>query len=82
VYLFECNWWDIGSNTQGIRKEQGFTIVNTSRKWYESDPFILACQVAQVFYMNNPKLDGSWKVAHDNCQNFHILTLNLHLLIS
>jgi hypothetical protein len=82
VYLFECDWWDTGSNTQGIRKEQGFTIVNTSRKWNESDPFILTCQAAQVFYMSNPKLDGSWKVAHDNCQNIHILALNLHLLIS
>jgi hypothetical protein len=63
VYLFECDWWDTGSNTQGIRKEQGFTIVNTSRKWYESDPFILACQAAQVFYLSDPKLGGSWKVA-------------------
>ena len=62
VYLFECDWWDTGSNTRGIRKEQGFTIVNTSRKWYESDPFILACQAAQVFYLNDPKLGGSWKV--------------------
>ena len=36
--------------------------MNTSRKWYESNPFILACQVAQVFYLNDPKLGGSWKV--------------------
>jgi hypothetical protein len=63
VYLFECDWWDTGSDTQGIRKEQGFTIVNTSRKWYESDPFILASQAAQVFYLSDPKLGGSWKVA-------------------
>ena len=63
VYLFECDWWDTGSNTQGIRKEQGFTIVNTSCKWYESDPFILACQAAQVFYLSDPKLGGSWRVA-------------------
>ncbi|XP_059454976.1 uncharacterized protein LOC132185188 [Corylus avellana] len=63
VYLFKFNWWDTGSNTRGIRKEQGFTIMNTSRKWYESDLFILACQAAQVFYLNDPKFGGSWKVA-------------------
>jgi hypothetical protein len=64
VYLFKCDWWDTRSNTWGIRKEQGFTIVNTSWKCYESDPFILACQAAQVFYLNDPKLGGSWKVTH------------------
>jgi hypothetical protein len=62
VYLFACNWWDIGSNTRGIKKK-GFTIVNISRKWYESDLFILACQVVQVFYLSDSKFGGSWKVA-------------------
>ena len=37
--------------------------MNTSRKWYESNLFILACQAAQVFYLSDPKLSGSWKVA-------------------
>lgn len=61
VYLFECDWWDTGSAT-GVRMDQGFTIVNTSRKWCESDPFILACQASQVFYLDDPKLGGNWKV--------------------
>jgi hypothetical protein len=42
--------------------EQGFTFVNTSYKWYESDPFILACQTSQVFYLDDHKLGGNWKV--------------------
>jgi hypothetical protein len=61
VYLFECDWWDTRS-TRGIKIDHGFTIVNTSHKWYESDPFILATQAAQVFYLNDPKLGDSWKV--------------------
>jgi hypothetical protein len=61
VYLFECDWWDTGS-TRGIKMDHGFTIVYTSRKWYESDPFILATQAAQVFYLNDPKLGDNWKV--------------------
>ena len=44
VYLFECNWWDIENRT-GVQKDEHFTSVNTSRIWYEFDPFILACQV-------------------------------------
>jgi hypothetical protein len=47
---------------QEIRMKQGFMIVNISRKWCESNPFILACQASQVFYLDNPKLGGSWKV--------------------
>jgi hypothetical protein len=54
VYLFDYDWWDIGSAT-GLRMEQGFTFVNISRKWCESNPFILACQASQVFYLNDPK---------------------------
>ena len=45
MYLFDCDWWDTRSAT-GIRMEQGFTIVNTSHKWCEFDPFILACQAS------------------------------------
>ncbi|XP_062147815.1 uncharacterized protein LOC133856781 [Alnus glutinosa] len=61
VYLFECDWWSI-RNSSGIRTDQGFTSVNTGRKCYESDPFILACQAVQVFYLDDPKLDSNWKV--------------------
>jgi hypothetical protein len=39
--------------------DHGFTIVNTSRKWYEFDPFILATQACQVFYLNDPKSGNS-----------------------
>jgi len=61
LYLFECDWWNTGSRT-GMQMDQCFTTVNTSRTWYESDPFILASQVSQVFYLNDIKLSGSWKV--------------------
>ena len=62
---------------QEIRKEQGFTIVNTSHKWYESNSFILAYQVEQVFYLNDPKLGGSWKVAQmlTNRNTYHDPTM-------
>lgn len=73
VYRFDCDLWDIGS-LGGVKKEQGFTIVNTSHKWYESKPFILACQVTQVFYL---KLGDSWKVAQTltNRNMYYILTI-------
>jgi hypothetical protein len=61
VYLFECNWWDVGHRT-GIQIDEHFTSVNTSRTWYASDPFVLACQASQVFYLKDPKFGRSWQV--------------------
>ena len=37
--------------------------MNTSRKWYEFDLFILACQAVQTFYLSDSKLGASSKVA-------------------
>ncbi|KAK9994727.1 hypothetical protein SO802_024430 [Lithocarpus litseifolius] len=61
VYLFECDWWDTRDGTR-MQRDKHFTSVNTSRTWYHSDPFILACQASQVFYLNDTKLDSSWQV--------------------
>jgi len=69
VYLFECDWWDIGHRTR-MEIDEHFTSVNTSRTWYASNPFILACQASQAFYLKDAKLGSSWqvvqKVTHRN----------------
>jgi hypothetical protein len=52
--------------------------VNTSRLWYEYDPFILACQASQVFYLNDTKFGSSWKVvqimSHRNIYDIPIVS--------
>jgi hypothetical protein len=55
----------IGGDTgsmRGRKIDNGFTIVNISRKWYEFDLFILATQAAQVFNLNDLKLGDNYKV--------------------
>ena len=32
--------------------------------WYKNDPFVLAIQVRQVFYVNDYKLWSNWKVVN------------------
>ena len=32
--------------------------------WYKNDPFVLAIQVQQVFYINDYKLGSNWKVVN------------------
>ncbi|KAL6333794.1 hypothetical protein AAG906_028980 [Vitis piasezkii] len=36
--------------------------INVDNKWYEEDPYVLASQAQQIFYVNDPKLGSSWKV--------------------
>ncbi|XP_074323287.1 uncharacterized protein LOC141660222 [Apium graveolens] len=52
VALFKCKWFDI---RRGVRvDESGFTLVDFNRFGHEDDPFILATQVKQVFYIRDP----------------------------
>ncbi|KAM3287709.1 protein like [Capsicum chacoense] len=39
-----------------------FTSVCVKRFWYEHDPFVLAAQEKQVFYINDPKLGEDWRI--------------------
>lgn len=61
VFLFKCDWWDVRNKT-GIRRDQYFTSVNVSKKWYEDDQFVLATQASQCFYLSDTKWRGTWQV--------------------
>ncbi|XP_042979992.1 uncharacterized protein LOC122310182 [Carya illinoinensis] len=62
VYLFKCDWWDVGDHRRGIRVGDHLTSVNTSRKWYQDEPFTLASQCSQVFYLKDDSMVGNWQV--------------------
>ncbi|KAF5468939.1 hypothetical protein F2P56_013047 [Juglans regia] len=62
VFLFNYDWWDIGKRRTGIQIDNHFTSINISRVWYKDDPFVLACQASQVFYLNDNELGGNWRV--------------------
>lgn len=61
VYLFLCEWYDLGKR-RTIIKETHFTSVNVSGRWYKNDPYILASQAKQVFYLDDLKLGHNWKI--------------------
>ncbi|KAL6225384.1 hypothetical protein ACLB2K_004234 [Fragaria x ananassa] len=44
--------------------DHGLLSVNTNTSWYENDPFILATQAKQVFYLDDPKGVAGWKVVN------------------
>lgn len=60
VPLFRCQWAVMGN---GVKIEDGFTLVNMSQSQvsFLRDPYILASQARQVFYLRE-NAESSWHV--------------------
>lgn len=67
VLVFKCDWFMVGDK-KGLRidKESKVRSVNTSKKWYIDQPYILASQAKQVFYAPNLKLGKNWYVVQSS----------------
>ncbi|WMV33230.1 hypothetical protein MTR67_026615 [Solanum verrucosum] len=62
VYLFKCHWWDAACLGRRYKIDQyGFTSVNTHCALNTNEPFVLASQSEQVFYLND-MIDKDWLV--------------------
>ena len=63
IPLFRCIWVD---NRRGVRVDDatGFTIVNFAKLGYHDEPFILAKQANQVFYIEDPAKNNCHIVLH------------------
>ncbi|XP_073119913.1 uncharacterized protein [Henckelia pumila] len=60
VSLFKCAWV---ANDKGVinNDECGFTLVNLNKRGHRNDEFVLASQVNQVFYIDDPARKG-WSI--------------------
>ena len=57
--VFQCKWVD---NNNGVQMDElGFMRVNFSKLRYKDEPFILASQAQQVFYVTDP-VDANWSI--------------------
>ncbi|XP_003518081.1 uncharacterized protein [Glycine max] len=59
VPLFKCKW--VNGNTCARKDKMGFTLVDLKKVGYKDDPFIMAAQARQVFYVEDP-CDSRWAV--------------------
>ncbi|XP_078165505.1 uncharacterized protein LOC144560201 [Carex rostrata] len=58
IPLFRCQWVE----DRGVKVDNdGFTVVDFNRVGYVDDPFILAKQATQVFYVTDPS-DARWSI--------------------
>ena len=59
VPVFKCKWVD--SNTGVKIDELGFNLVDLNKVGHKEEPFIMAIQVKQVFYVTDPS-DKRWSI--------------------
>ena len=66
VPVFKCKW--VNNNT-GLREDEfGFVQVDLSKLWYKDDPFILASQAQQVFFVPDPA-KKNWSIVLQSNKN-------------
>jgi len=62
VVIFRCDWYNLEGRKTGMKDDGYFRSINVEHYWYKNDPYILATQVAQVFYLDDTRLGKGWKV--------------------
>ncbi|XP_062118652.1 uncharacterized protein LOC133832303 [Humulus lupulus] len=62
VFLFRCKWYNSNPKGRSIVVDHNFTSINTSTDWYSNEPFILATQAQQVFYLLDMKCGSNWRI--------------------
>ncbi|WKA12924.1 hypothetical protein VitviT2T_030267 [Vitis vinifera] len=62
VIIFKCTWLDTNQKKKRIKHDYNFTTIQVISTWYDNDPFILATQAQQVFYLDDYKNGHNWKV--------------------
>lgn len=75
VPIFKCKWIDINN---GVKIDEfGYTLVDLGKIAYTNEPFIMASQAKQVFYVSDPS-NKKWsvvlqgKISHEpNNDNLH-----------
>ena len=54
VLLFICKWFDTDPKKKRLLTYKNITSIFINSEWYKDDPFILASQSKQVFYITEP----------------------------
>ena len=56
VILFKCRWFDTNPNRHGsVKRDHGLLSMNTTKTWYDDNPYILTTMAKQIVYLDDPK---------------------------
>ncbi|XP_060962267.1 uncharacterized protein LOC133032365 [Cannabis sativa] len=65
VTLFRCKWFNTNPQRKKTIIENNIISINVSGEWYKDDPFILATQAKQVFYLDDLLRGRHWKIVEN-----------------
>ena len=79
VVLFKCTWFD---PIHGVRVHQEHNLVDIKhqKKGCFDDPFILASQAQQVYYIPYPSMKDTWAVVKTNPRGIYELAQDTSLV--
>ena len=60
--MFHCKWYNTDPKGKRIVVNNNLTSLDITSNWYAKDPFILATQAQQVFYLNDKSWEKNWMV--------------------
>jgi len=61
VVLFKCDWWDVSSKRGHLIEKCGLFLISSNCKMRTNEPYVLASQAQQVYYVKDTK-DPNWLV--------------------
>ena len=62
IILLWCEWYNLEGRTYQMKDDGYFKSINIEGRWYKNDPFILATEASQVFFLEDTKFGSSWRV--------------------
>ena len=68
VVLFKCIWYGDKHDSRRLvhnDKTTGETSAFTAKQWFTEEPYILAIQAKQVFYIKDLVLGGNWEIVQE-----------------
>lgn len=65
VVLFQCRWFGDQDPRKRTRNDNNLTSVYVAKEWYKDEPFILATQAKQVFYLEDNLNGPDWRIVEE-----------------
>ena len=66
VVLFKCKWFDADKMKKRIVHYKNINSVFVNVEKWKENPFILASQAEQVFYLDDPVKGRNWKIVQES----------------
>jgi hypothetical protein len=65
IILLCCEWYNLEGRTYQMKDDGYIKSINIQGRWYKNDPFIVAMEASQVFFLEDTKLGPCCRVVQE-----------------